>query len=1642
MNRIYRRVWNRQLNALVVASELATGDSGGSAARDPRSVLLMPTALALALLCALASGHAGASESNQSLRDLQALAAKYAQPMPVKVDAEVALAAASRQAQSSPAISADARVGLQLSTTSLPIVRDVLPATVQVKLAANAAPKQVAVPALAADVRANVGLGHAASNVAKMDASLAANVAPSAHAPLGVAADAQAKARVGIAGAQVASIDTGAKAAAAVAGASAGSLSGLKASVDGKVDSQLKLAGHQIDGQGQVKATAAVTLPAKEELPGETHDRAITAAFDTGVAGKVRVQAPDGQEVVADRNLKLAGQATVAAQNSALGVGGLVGGVVGAAGGAVGGVLDGTVGNTVGAVGGAVDSTLNGAVGTVGAVGGTVGGALNGTVGSVGSAVGGALNGAVGTVGAVGGTVGGTLNNTVGAVGSTVGGVLNGATGGSTGGLGGLLGDTLGNVGGAVGNLLNGNLNGTIGNLGSAVGGLVGGTLSGLGLTKPSAIPPTSPKAPAPADPNAGLIIGTGGLVGNVGQLIGPTTTSLFGGNGYLSNGNLKLSNANVMQTYSTVNVLGLPVVNLSPVGSTLNGLGGAVTGGSSHLTLIGGVTSDSYIYNINNGNPGGLLGLLLPKDSPAWAAKCLDIVLADISCWAVNAAQDYQVLMGDGAFANGSKEVVIGANARHELPKVDANVAFPGAGTNDPSNPTGVPTADYAARMGHSVIVGDSAVGTANGQTLLGAEATSNQANSVALGYRSAALRGAQASYSAYGLTAPQVSAGEVSVGTAGGGERQITNVAAGSVNTDAVNVAQLKGAISLIDDVAAAAVTYDLDGAGNPNYRRVTLGAGTGTTTIGNLAGGAVTAGSLEAVNGGQLAATNAAIASFFGGRAAFDPASGAFTAPLFEISTISTGGAIAKGLYENATDAFAAVDGSLVNLNTQITDIRNGGTKYLRVNSTGTEALASGADSIAVGTNARATAANSIAVGAGSLADRANSVSIGAAGAERQVTNLAAGTAATDAVNVGQLQASEQGALRYDLNGDGSVNYASATLGQTGTATTLRNLGPGQVSATSSEAINGAQLFAANQAVATHLGGGAAVNASGVLTAPTYSINNVAANGTVTKGSYNDVGTAFDAVSNSLANVADQTDEIDKLAVKYDVDGSGNVLNSVTLTGTGTGAVKITNVAAGSILAGSSDAITGDQLFSTNSTIANYFGGTTAYNGTTNVWTAPKFSISSIATDGTFTSGDYNNVTAAFTAVDGSLKVLNQRITNNSGGSAYLAVNSTAAPATAAGAEAVAVGPQASAAGANSVAVGNGASASAGNSVALGAGSVASVGAQSGYTGAYGQTGASNSAGEVSVGSTGSERKITHVADGSDTYDATNVGQLKNGVNYAIDESKKYTDQKIQNITNVAGSFRANNTNNLADPSASGANSAAGGAGSTAAGANSTALGNGSQAQADNSVALGAGSVANRANTVSVGAAGAERQVVNVADGSQATDAVNVRQLQASQQGTIRYDTTVNGATNYNSVTLGSTNSGPTTVRNVAAGTAGTDAVNVDQLKSGMAQTLDWSKAYTDERMGGFERDLRKTDNRASAGIASAMATAALPQPSEAGRSMASVAAGSYNGESGVAVGISGVSEGGRWIYKFSGSTNSRGEAGVAVGAGIQW
>lgn len=121
------------------------------------------------------------------------------------------------------------------------------------------------------------------------------------------------------------------------------------------------------------------------------------------------------------------------------------------------------------------------------------------------------------------------------------------------------------------------------------------------------------------------------------------------------------------------------------------------------------------------------------------------------------------------------------------------------------------------------------------------------------------------------------------------------------------------------------------------------------------------------------------------------------------------------------------------------------------------------------IAIGTDAEVTAANSVALGTGSLADRANSVSVGATGAERQITNVAAGSAPTDAANVGQV------AEAISALADTSVLYSdpgrtSIVLGGVG-GTTISNVAPGALTASSSQAVNGSQLFATNTQVAAN-------------------------------------------------------------------------------------------------------------------------------------------------------------------------------------------------------------------------------------------------------------------------------------------------------------------------------------------------------------------------------------------------------------------------------------------------------------------------------------------------------------------------------------------------------------------------------------------
>jgi hypothetical protein len=174
-------------------------------------------------------------------------------------------------------------------------------------------------------------------------------------------------------------------------------------------------------------------------------------------------------------------------------------------------------------------------------------------------------------------------------------------------------------------------------------------------------------------------------------------------------------------------------------------------------------------------------------------------------------------------------------------------------------------------------------------------------------------------------------------------------------------------------------------------------------------------------------------------------------------------------------------------------------------------------------------------------------------------------------------------------------------------------------------------------------------------------------------------------------------------------------------------------------------------------------------------------------------------------------------------------------------------------------------------------------------------------------------------------------------------------------------------------------------------SASGANSVAIGNGAQATANNSVALGQGSVANRANAVSVGAAGAERQIVNVAPGevsATSTDAINGSQLNATN-------------TQINNMSLG-----------------------------------------INQQVNRLENQIGRIEDRTYAGVAAAMAMATLPQAYLPGKSMVAIGGGTFNGEQGYAVGLSTISDNGRWVVKGAASGTSRSDYGASVGGGYQW
>ncbi|HAL1781075.1 TPA: hypothetical protein H5W49_002741 [Escherichia coli] len=782
---------------------------------------------------------------------------------------------------------------------------------------------------------------------------------------------------------------------------------------------------------------------------------------------------------------------------------------------------------------------------------------------------------------------------------------------------------------------------------------------------------------------------------------------------------------------------------------------------------------------------------------------------------------------------------------------------------------------------------------------------------------------------------------------------------------------------------------------------------------SVITDVANGAVSSTSSDAINGSQLYGVSDYIADALGGNAVVNT-DGSITTPTY---------AIAGGSYNNVGDALEAIDTTLDDALLWDTTANGGNGAFSAAH--GKDKTASVITNVA---NGAVSATSNDAIN-GSQLYSTNKYIADALGGDAEVNadgTITAPTytiANTDYNNVGEaLDALDNNALLWDEDA-GAYNAS-----HDGNASKITNVAAGDLSTTSTDAVNGSQLNATNILVTQN---SQMINQLAGNTSETYIEENGAGINYVRT---NDSGLAFNDASAS---------GIGATAVGYNAVASH--ASSVAI-----GQDSISEVDTG-IALGSSSVSSRVIVKGTRNTSVSEEGVVIGYDTTD----GELLGALSIGDD-----GKYRQIINVADGSEAHDAVTVRQLQNAIGAVAttptkYYHANSTAEDSLAVGEDSLAMGAKTIVNGnagigigmntlvladaINGIAIGSNARANPADSIAMGNGSQTTRGAQTNYT-AYNMDAPQNSVGEFSVGSEDGQRQITNVAAGSADTDAVNVGQLKVTDAQVSQNTQSITnlntqvtnlDTRVTNIENGIGDIVTTGSTKYFKTNTDGADA-------NAQGKDSVAIGSGSIAAADNSVALGTGSVADEENTISVGSSTNQRRITNVAAGVNATDAVNVSQLKSSEAGGVRYDTKADGSIDYSNITLGGGNSGTTRISNVSAGVNNNDAVNYAQLKQSVQET----KQYTDQRMVEMDNKLSKTESKLSGGIASAMAMTGLPQAYTPGASMASIGGGTYNGESAVALGVSMVSANGRWVYKLQGSTNSQGEYSAALGAGIQW
>ncbi|EFP7478162.1 adhesin, partial [Shigella boydii] len=798
-----------------------------------------------------------------------------------------------------------------------------------------------------------------------------------------------------------------------------------------------------------------------------------------------------------------------------------------------------------------------------------------------------------------------------------------------------------------------------------------------------------------------------------------------------------------------------------------------------------------------------------------------------------------------------------------------------------------------------NTIALGTASNATGDKSLALGSNSSANGINSVALGADSIADLD------------NTVSVGNSSL------KRKIVNVKNGAIKSDsydAINGSQLYaisdsvakrlggGAAVDVDDGTVTAPTYNLKNGSKNNVGaalavldentlqwdqtkgKYSAAHGTSSPTasvITDVADGTISASSKDAVNGSQLKATNDDVEANTANIAtntsniATNTANIATNTTNITNLTDSVGDLQADALLWNETKkAFSAAHGQ--DTTSKITNVKD----------------------------ADLTADSTDAVNGSQLKTTNDAVATNTTNIANNTSNIA-----TNTTNISNLTETVTNLGEDALKWDKDNGVFTAAHGNN-TASKITNILDGTVTATSSDAINGSQLYDLSSNIATYFGGNASVNTDGVFTGPTYKIGET---------NYYNVGDALAAINSSFSTSLGDALLWDATAGKFSAKHGTNGDASV-----------ITDVADGEISDSSSDAVNGSQLHGVSSYVVDALGGGAEVNADGTI-TAPTYTIA---------NADYDNVGDALNAIDTTLDdalLWDADAGENGAFSAAHGKDKTASVITNVANGAISAASRDAINGSQLYTTNKYIADALDGDAEVNADGTITAPTYTIANAEYNNVGdaldalddnallwdetANGGAGAYNASHDGKASIITNVANGSiseDSTDAVNGSQL-NATNMMIEQNTQIINQLAGNTDatyiqeNGAGiNYVRTNDDGLAfnDASAQGVGATAIGYNSVAKGDSSVAIGQGSYSDVDTGIALGSSSVSSRViakgsrdtsitengvvigydttdgellGALSIGDDGKYRQIINVADGSEAHDAVTVRQLQ---------------------------------------------------------------------------------------------------------------------------------------------------------------